>query len=849
MARQRPVLPVRSRPAGISNLYRWSLLDGSTQRITDFRESGVRFPSIGPRDIVFEYQGEIWRYDLESQELGAVPITLGGDRPALRPIHRDLADAVEGGSLSPTGKGVVLEARGDLFLGSVEGGPWRNLTASAGVADRSPQWSPDGAHIAWWSDADGEYALKLWSLADDQVRTLCSPGAGWRYDVSWSPDSARVVYSSYDGNLEAVDVASGTVTRLAQASNVGRISATFSPGGRYLAWDMRHPERRTSAIYLYDFDEERLDVLTSGMFEDSSPTFDANGDWLYYLSSRTFRPTYADLDGTWIYRGTREAMAVPLRGDVESPLAPLDGRDDWIANKDKDKGKSKPGAKADDAETKAADGAVETADAGETTEEVESSDKPILVQGFEARAQVMDFPHGELLVLAGRKGGLTWFERAEGGDRRGGMDFRMIDWKREAKPKTILTGVRHATLTGDRSHALVELTKGWVVIEVAPDQKADETLDLAGLQGEYDPRAEWHQMLREVYRLYRDFFYDPGMHGVDWGAEFARYDHMLDRAVHREDLHYVIGEFIGELNVGHAYNRGNRDVGYGNGTHNPGVGLLGCDWNLENGFWRIGRVLGNDYDVDEPSPLRAPGAGVAEGDYLLAVDGTPVRTDRAVYAAFVGTAGRPVRLLVNSTPEREGAREVVVEPIASETALRYRTWVSDMRAYVAQRSGGRIGYVHVPDTGQNGQNELMRQFVAEHHAPALLVDERWNGGGQIPWRFTELLNRPTLNYWATRGRDAWEYPEMRHEGPKAMLINGPSGSGGDCFPYYFRQAGLGPLIGTRTWGGLVGISGNPGLIDGASVTVPTFGFFELDGTWGIENHGVIRTSRCSMTPR
>jgi tricorn protease len=309
----------------------------------------------------------------------------------------------------------------------------------------------------------------------------------------------------------------------------------------------------------------------------------------------------------------------------------------------------------------------------------------------------------------------------------------------------------------------------------------------------------------------------------------------LTDANSREDVNFLISEMISELNVGHAYNRGGRRGGGGG----PGVGLLGCDWTLEDGAYRIQRLLGAAYDIDARSPLAVQGVDVDAGDWLLAVNGTPVDASRTVYAAFVATAGRETLITVNSAPTFDGnEREVVIEPMRSETSLRYRDWVAGRRAAVAETSGGRIGYVHVPDTGVNGQNELVRQFMAQQHMDALIVDERWNSGGQIPTRFIELLNRPATNFWATRSGRDWQWPPVGHRGPKAMLINHAAGSGGDAFPYYFRQAGLGPLIGTRTWGGLVGMSGQPALIDGSGPTVPSFAFYELDGTWGIEGHGV-----------
>jgi len=363
-----------------------------------------------------------------------------------------------------------------------------------------------------------------------------------------------------------------------------------------------------------------------------------------------------------------------------------------------------------------------------------------------------------------------------------------------------------------------------------------EAVSTSGMDVSIEPREEWAQLLKDTWRIYRDFFYVDNMHGVDWDGVYANYAAMLEHAASRRDVGYLIGEFISELNVGHAYTGGG-DV---EGGPSRNVGLLGVDFELDSGAYRIAKIYeGAEWDSDARGPLSQPGVDVAEGDYLLAVDGQPLDAARDPWAAFLGLGGKVVTLTVSTKPTLDDdARELVVPTMRSEGGLRYRNWVDAKRRYVEEKSGGRVGYIYVPDTGVRGQNELVRQFHAQSSMDALILDDRWNGGGQIPTRFIELLNRPLVNYWGRRdGRD-WTWPYDSHFGPKCMLINGAAGSGGDAFPAYFRQAGLGKLIGMRTWGGLVGISGNPGLIDGARITVPTFGYYDSDGTWGIEGFGV-----------
>jgi tricorn protease len=343
-------------------------------------------------------------------------------------------------------------------------------------------------------------------------------------------------------------------------------------------------------------------------------------------------------------------------------------------------------------------------------------------------------------------------------------------------------------------------------------------------------------MFFEAWRIERDFFYDPNMHGVDWKKVGAEYAKMLPDCANRADVGYVISEMISELNVGHAY------YGGGDVPSEPvtSVGLLGADYALENGAYRIAKIYqGGPWDTDARGPLSQPGVKVSAGDYLLAVNGEPLDTDKDPWASFQGMGGRVVTLTVSDKPKLDAtAREVTVRLLGSESNLRYRAWIEANRAYVDKKSGGRVGYVYVPDTGTNGQSDLVRQFVGQMGKDALIIDERWNGGGQIPTRFIELLNRPVTNYWARRDGEDNLWPPDSHQGPKAMLVNGLAGSGGDAFPWYFKQMKLGKVIGTRTWGGLVGISGNPELIDGAVVTAPTFAFYKTNGTWAVEGHGV-----------
>ncbi len=425
-----------------------------------------------------------------------------------------------------------------------------------------------------------------------------------------------------------------------------------------------------------------------------------------------------------------------------------------------------------------------------------------------------------------------------GGRRAGGPpEIKLFDLSDEKKEeKTVVAGAGSFVPTADGKKLLVRTGRDHAIVDARPGQKLDAKIPLAGMTAVIDPRAEWEQVFVDTWRIQRDFFYVESMHGVDWPAVRERYRRMLADCVCRDDVAYVISEMIGELNIGHAYYRtGPVDRG-----PSVSVGMLGVDFEPDQGAYRIARIHeGGPWDLDGRGPLSKPGVDVHVGDYLLAVNGLPLDTSREPWAAFLGLADRTALLTVSSKPQLDDdAREVLVQLLSGEGQLRYRSWVERNRLHVEEQSGGRIGYIHVPDTGIRGQNELFRQFYGQRDREALIIDERWNGGGQIPDRFIELLNRPLLNYWANRHARDGRTPRAAHFGPKCMLINGWAGSGGDLFPALFRQVGLGKLIGRRTWGGLVGMAGNPQLIDGAYVTVPMFGYYRTDGTWGIEGHGV-----------
>lgn len=950
-------------PIPRTNIWRYDTRTGKREAVTRFTQFDCKWPAIGPGpsgqgEIVFQNGSELFLLDLGTGSASAVAVTVPGDRPQIRPRTVDAAKNVTGWAISPTGKRAAAEARGDIWTVPAEKGSPRNLTRTSGAYERDPLWSPDGRYVAYFSDATGEYELYLTqSDGKGETRQVTKDGSAFRYSSSWSPDSKRFLFTDKSGSLYMHTVESGE-TKLVDKDPWGGGFASgatsWSHDSRWFAFAKNSEARPISSIWIYEVENGALRQATSGVFADSSPTFDRKGDWLFYTSNRSFSPTYSDIDTTFIYTNSEVLLAAPLRADMKSPWAPVSDEETWkdpSKDEKKDEKKddaagekgenkedtaAKPAEKPDDGLSGTWEGtltggpplpaggvpvtltitlgegnsvsgsasspmgtgtiasgtydpatkqltATITAPTGESlslvatvtgtsmkgtltlaavgqtmeftatrTSAAGASDaaaaksgesvKPrekvdIDFDGFEARALLLPVKAGSFGALAVNDQNDLLYARLPGRGSSEAPSIKLFSLKDEKKEeRTVATGSASYDISADGKKILVA-TGGTASIQNATAGATGKNVVTAGMNVVLDPREEWRQIFTEAWRLQRDFFYDPHMHGVDWKAMRERYAKMIEDCNSREDVSYVLGELISELNVGHAYVMGDGDA-----ESAPAfpTGLLGADFALENGAYRISKIFaGAPWDADARGPLSQPGVGVKEGDYLLAVNGQPMDTRKDPWAAFQRLSGRVTSLTVSDKPSMdETAREVFVEPIDNEATLRYRAWIEKNRKYVEEKSGGRVGYVYVPNTGLDGQNDLVRQFVGQTGKDALIVDERWNGGGQIPTRFIEMLNRPATNYWARRDGKPWLWPPDSHQGPKCMLINGLAGSGGDAFPAYFRQAGLGKLIGMRTWGGLVGISGNPGLVDGGYTSVPTFAYYDLDGTWGIEGHGV-----------
>jgi tricorn protease len=807
-------------PAARANIWAYQVDSGTARQVTHFTDYDIHFPAIGPADIVFEQAGRLWLLDLATEQPRQVTIQVVTDRATLRPELDSVGGMIHGTWISPTGKRALFEARGDVFTVPAEHGPVLDLTRTSGVAERWPTWSPDGKTLAYWSDRSGEYELTLRSVdggAEEQVTRL---GKGFRYTPFWSPDSRKLAFVDQTMTMWIYDRDAKKVSRVDQAlafyeGALRNWRPSWSADSRWLAYARDLPNRH-QAIFLFDTKAGAAHQVTAGFYDDVQPAFDPEGKYLYFLSNRSFDPIYSDVQNTWIYTNATNVVAAPLRGDVPSPLAPRD-----------------------DAESAAGDsGAAHAAPAkaGARDSAKAKSPAPVAIDldGFEQRIVVLPAEPGNYTDLQAVAGKVIYRRPPRTGSVDKKTPLIAYDLK-DRKEQTITDDANEALVSADGKKVLVRQGERWAIIDLKPEQKIETPLRTGEMAMTVDPPAEWRQIFTDVWRFERDYFYDPNMHGVDWNAMRTQYGRLLDDAVTRWDVNFVIGDLISELSSSHTY-RGGGDVESG---PRRGVGLLGVDWSLENGAYRIKRILeGAAWDAETRAPLAAPGLSVKAGDYVLAVNGVPLDTAEDPWAAFEGLANRTVTLTVNTRPTREGSRDVLVHAIGDEGGLRYLAWVEANRRHVAEATQGRIAYVYVPSTGLDGQMELVRQYLAQIDKAGLIVDERWNSGGQIPDRFVELLNRPALAYYAVRDGQDWQWPPASLIGPKVMLINGWSGSGGDAFPTFFREAKLGPLIGTRTWGGIIGISGVPPLVDNGYVTVPTFRQYSPEGKWFAEGHGV-----------
>jgi tricorn protease len=780
------------------NLWRYDINARKFEQLTHFTDYDIHYPSMGPDDIVYEAGGKLYLYNLSAQQQREVPVNIGSGNASLKPKMVQAGNFIQYASLSPDGRQALFQARGDVFSITADNGIIKNYTRTA-AAERYPVWSPDGKSIAYWSDQSGEY--ELWLMRVDQEgsapKKITSYGPGFRYNAVWSPDSKKLCFIDKAGQISICDLTTGKTTAVDKSlrwtdPNLKRFTCSWSPDSRWLAYS-RDEENLLNAIYIYDDANKKLHKVTTGYYDCTEPVFDPEGKYLYCLTVQPFQPEYNEFDETVLYFDVTQPAAIALTKTTPSVLTTFTNR-------------AAPAIAVD-----------------------------IDFDELEKRLEIIPVPPAKYRNLAVAKGKLVYMKYATLDITGGSGSIQYYDLNKQEE-KMIIDSANYFVMAANSQKLLVANNNSYAVLPPEERQSFSNPLPVARMQLYLNPMQEWQQLFMDAWRFERDYFYDTTMHGVNWEVIKTRYLKMLAGAQTREDVDFIIGEMTGELNASHAYRWG----GDLEQTPRQPVGYLGIDWQADGNYYKIKKIYeGAPWDAEVRSPFNKPGIPVKAGDYLLAVNGVPITTASEPYSAFKDLANQAVEITYNSIPSFTGAKKITITTMADEYRLRNLAWIENMRKRVYEATNGDVGYIYVPNTSAEGKKELIRQFYAQWHKKALIIDDRFNNGGDIPDRFIEILNRDPLVYWAIRDGKPWPWPPFANFGPKVMLINGWSGSGGDCFPDYFRKRNLGPLIGTRTYGALIGIPGTPPLVDGGTVTAPAFRMYNPDGTWSKDGSGII----------
>jgi tricorn protease len=834
--------------------------DTGTQQVTEVVKNDgfdIKSASAGPDAIVYEQFGTIHLYDLKKHTSKAVEITVAGDMPQLRPhfvkvatdAHSDILNA----NISPTGVRAVFEAHGEILTVPAEKGDIRNITQTTAVEERDPSWSPDGKSIAYFSDESGEYALHIApqnGIGAVRKIDLGKPPSFF-YTPTWSPDSKKIAYRDKRLNLWYVNLDHPMPVKVDTDrfdSPLHEFDMVWSPDSKWLAYT-KQLQSTLRAAFVYSLDTGKATQITDGMSDVLYPNFDRNGKYLYFTASTDMGLSTGWLDMTSAAHPiTRSVYVAVLRKDLPSPIPP-ESDDEKAAEESK-----KAGADIDSNDSLAQD-AGDAQKSDQAKEEPGKKPEPVKVtidfDGLSQRILSLPIPAENYVGLSAGKEGILYLEQAQqvpvptdGGPPTNTL--QRFDLKTRKTDK-LLDGVTSFTISFDGEKMLYQQQRKWFIAaaDKAPAPGSGQ-LKTDDMEVYVDPRAEWKQMYHEVWRIERDFFYDPHYHGLNLDEAEKTFAPYLNDVASRDDLNYLFTEMLSYMSVGHMFVRGGAQPD----VPHVEVGLLGADYKVENGRYRFAKVFGGEnWNPHLHAPLTQPGVNVNNGEYLLAVNGRDLRSTDNIYSFFQETAGKQTVIRVGLNPDGSGARDVTVVPVPNENQLRHLDWIEGNRRKVDELSGGKLAYVHLPDTAQGGFTSFNRYYFAQVGREGAIIDERYNHGGDLADYIIDYLRRPVMSLVETREGDTYSEPVESIYGPKVMIINQFAGSGGDAMPWYFRKAGIGPLIGHQTWGGLVGIGGYPVLMDGGAVTAPRWAIYGLKGEWEVENHGIAPDIAVDMDPK
>ncbi len=849
---------------GHFNLYSYHVPSGKTTQVTNNKLWDVRWPSSDSQSrVIYELNGELQVLDTKSGRSNEISISVPDEGLSRRPSRIPVASFMESVGLSPKGERALFVARGDVFTAPIEKGPTRNLTHSSGAHDKWATWSPDGASIAFISDITGEE--ELYVMPQDGLKPpqqITNGGKAMRYQPEWAPDGKRIAFSDKDGKLYVVTLADRKIVEVADSPHGQIRDYTWAPRGNFVAFSLDDNASRFSAIHIWSAADGKVRRITDYMFNAGSPTWDPQGNYIYYFSDREFQPQISQIEFNYATNRTSYIYAAALRKDVKHPFPPES--DEVTIAKPDDAPKPvgtppgvepKPPAKDISKEVKKEPaGAQPSPEASSSPTPAASPEaKPDAAAAKPPTTMTIDFDGiservARVPVGADNYGGLSAktghllyatgsaFFYGRQGDRP--TTLKIYAFK-DRKETTLAEDIRGYVLSDDGSKVLVAQGPGYNIYDATPvGDRTRKPVSTGGLFVDRVPAEEWNQIFHEVWRRYRDWFYVPNMHGYDWAALREQYKPLLQYVSHRSDLNFVISEMIAELTVQHAYIEG----GDFQIPPRPRVGLPGARFEVDkaSGKYRVTKIFeGQNQEDIYRSPLTEIGVDVKVGDYVLAIDGEELKGTDDIYRLLKNKADNPVSLTINKTPSMSGARIVSYRPITDETNLIYLDWIARNRRKVEAATGGRVGYIHIPDMGANGIREFIKWYYPQIRKEGLVVDVRANGGGNVSRMLIERLRRKLLgvNYSRTDD-DANTYPDMVFTGPMVALLDQNSASDGDIFPYMFREAGLGPLIGKRSWGGVVGIQNRGALIDGGAIFVPGSGLANKNGEWIIEGYGV-----------